>query len=582
MITSMFPLFTDANGAQPASQPTAAEPDANDADGFASLLAAMWGTNDAARFSVGAAAPANASMNPETVSAEPPVSTSPTYSQAAISSNASAQPDAGRASVRMETAAHSLPTIQPRSVTTTRPQPSAAASAPEPSDFDETPAPAPPPVFDAGSNGPVLAASRLSLSQSRTTTRPQSETATQPQSLPTIQPPSLPTMNAPEPSDFDATLAPAPPPVFDVESGSAAGTAPPALASSAPPATFDERADDEIPAPTPQPELNLDVDEKGTTPPPITYTPPPSDADAYAGAHGARHRANGLRVGVENGSRMEFENRSGVEVVSGSGVEVENVSGVEMKNGTSVELIDAGVALDRSGRRSARQSLFEFADLQRSTVAGARTMLTVSAIKPLLFERGSADAEVAASGDISRGVVASAQDLFAGKSNALNAGASVVSRSDSAGATDAVLSNENAEMAAAQIVESAERLAPQQERAVRLRLRPEELGAVEMLLTRDAEGRLSARLTVETDAALQVVNEGLGSLRESLERAGVAIDRLDVNAGADSHRHQATAEGDRREGVREPRRIAVETSSEEGGLAVKTRAVRERLLSVRV
>lgn len=510
----MFPLFTETGGPTNTPTATAPEPDANDADGFAALLAATWFAGDT------------------------------------VSINATpAQPPATYEIKGATQAATAAPSLE-------------AATALPPSGFDEIPAPAPPPP------------------------------------------------------DADAIPAPAPPPVFDTASNDPAGNTPPPLTQT-PPVTFNEDAD-EISRPAPPPVIDVNADGPGTTPPPVTYTPPPSDADAAAATRRARPRASGPSVEVENraavetknvaankvkkgsgveikndsrvdvisssrmelknGSRVEIVNGSGVEAASGSSVEIRNGSGVGMRNGLSVEVEDAGAGRERSNRAT-RQALFELSHVQR--VNGARPMPTISALRPLLFERASADAEGGASG-VGAEKGAPAQNVFAGLEAAGRAQASAVSQSASERVAEAATTNENIDAAATHIIESAEALAPQKERAVRLRLRPEELGAVELVVARDSEGRVSARLTVETDAALQAMNEGLDSLRATLERAGVNVDRLDVYAGANSHRHQATGER-RRDDGNEPRRLgASETAPGDGAVAVnRSRAARERLLSVR-
>ncbi|MDX6385172.1 MAG: Flagellar hook-length control protein FliK [Blastocatellia bacterium] len=67
-------------------------------------------------------------------------------------------------------------------------------------------------------------------------------------------------------------------------------------------------------------------------------------------------------------------------------------------------------------------------------------------------------------------------------------------------------------------------------RSIRLRLHPEELGEVEIQLTRNAQGKVSALLEAQRETTKQVLSQSLGQLRETLERAGVTIDRLQVKA----------------------------------------------------
>jgi flagellar hook-length control protein FliK len=67
-------------------------------------------------------------------------------------------------------------------------------------------------------------------------------------------------------------------------------------------------------------------------------------------------------------------------------------------------------------------------------------------------------------------------------------------------------------------------------RSIRLRLHPEELGEVEIQITRNAQGKVSALLEAQRETTKQVLSQSLGQLRETLERAGVTIDRLQVKA----------------------------------------------------
>src|SRR6185436_17846419 len=75
-----------------------------------------------------------------------------------------------------------------------------------------------------------------------------------------------------------------------------------------------------------------------------------------------------------------------------------------------------------------------------------------------------------------------------------------------------------------QIVDLAVATQPRQQRSVRLRLRPEELGQVDIQLTRDAAGRVSAQVVVEREAARAALTQSLAQLRETLERAGLSVD----------------------------------------------------------
>jgi flagellar hook-length control protein FliK len=78
------------------------------------------------------------------------------------------------------------------------------------------------------------------------------------------------------------------------------------------------------------------------------------------------------------------------------------------------------------------------------------------------------------------------------------------------------------------VVELAQRLDAPATRSLRLQLNPVELGRVDVEITRDAEGHVSAVLKVEQTETAQTLTHSLGHLRESLERAGLVVERLDV------------------------------------------------------
>jgi flagellar hook-length control protein FliK len=59
-------------------------------------------------------------------------------------------------------------------------------------------------------------------------------------------------------------------------------------------------------------------------------------------------------------------------------------------------------------------------------------------------------------------------------------------------------------------------------------LRPQELGQIEIQLTRDTQGRISAHLTADRDSTHVALSQSLGQLRETLTQAGITVDRLQV------------------------------------------------------
>ena len=85
-----------------------------------------------------------------------------------------------------------------------------------------------------------------------------------------------------------------------------------------------------------------------------------------------------------------------------------------------------------------------------------------------------------------------------------------------------------------QIAELASTTQPRQQRSVRLRLRPEELGQVDIQLSRDSAGKVSAHVVVEREAARTALAQSLPQLRAALERAGLSVDSLNVSSDTSS------------------------------------------------
>lgn len=80
------------------------------------------------------------------------------------------------------------------------------------------------------------------------------------------------------------------------------------------------------------------------------------------------------------------------------------------------------------------------------------------------------------------------------------------------------------------IMQLSDSLGVAQARSLRLRLRPEELGQIDVRLTRDAQGRVSAHLTAEREITRVALTQSLGELHETLSRAGLRVDQLEVRA----------------------------------------------------
>ena len=99
-----------------------------------------------------------------------------------------------------------------------------------------------------------------------------------------------------------------------------------------------------------------------------------------------------------------------------------------------------------------------------------------------------------------------------------------------AGSTSAALSQQILHP----MVEMARSLAQRQTRTLRIQLRPDQFGQIDLKLTRDASGRLSAHLTAESAVTRHALAEDISSLRETLEQCGLLVDHLDVSLALDA------------------------------------------------
>lgn len=79
---------------------------------------------------------------------------------------------------------------------------------------------------------------------------------------------------------------------------------------------------------------------------------------------------------------------------------------------------------------------------------------------------------------------------------------------------------------------------PNEAQTLRFSLNPAELGRVEVEVMRDAEGHISAALTVEQSDTAQALTQGIRQLRESLEHAGLVVDQLQVTVQMQSQNAQ--------------------------------------------
>lgn len=96
---------------------------------------------------------------------------------------------------------------------------------------------------------------------------------------------------------------------------------------------------------------------------------------------------------------------------------------------------------------------------------------------------------------------------------------------------------------AAPVMDFFEKMGNHESRTLNLRLHPDSLGQVDVQLTRDGKGGLSAHLTTDHDTARRALHEGINHLRETLEQAGVHVTRLDVSVGHGSSSFNSNQRG---------------------------------------
>lgn len=81
------------------------------------------------------------------------------------------------------------------------------------------------------------------------------------------------------------------------------------------------------------------------------------------------------------------------------------------------------------------------------------------------------------------------------------------------------------------MIDAARQMSARETRKLRLEIRPEEFGHLDLEITRGADGRVSASLTADSSAARQALSDGINHLRESLQQSGLNVDRLEVRLG---------------------------------------------------
>lgn len=82
------------------------------------------------------------------------------------------------------------------------------------------------------------------------------------------------------------------------------------------------------------------------------------------------------------------------------------------------------------------------------------------------------------------------------------------------------------------VIEMARNIRPNETQTLRLSLNPAELGRVEIEITRAEDGRVSASLMAEQTETAQALTQNISHLRESLERAGVSVEQVNVTTSS--------------------------------------------------
>ena len=125
---------------------------------------------------------------------------------------------------------------------------------------------------------------------------------------------------------------------------------------------------------------------------------------------------------------------------------------------------------------------------------------------------------------------------------------------------------------------------------IKLRLRPAELGAVEIRLEQNANGKLNAHLTTQLESTKQILTDNISDLRQSLQQAGCQVERVEVSCESFSAATQSGSHNQSQQTPTEQERAAAfarnsssssetEASSSAGSLAEQHS--KNRLLSVR-
>lgn len=135
------------------------------------------------------------------------------------------------------------------------------------------------------------------------------------------------------------------------------------------------------------------------------------------------------------------------------------------------------------------------------------------------------------------------------------------------------------------LIEMARSLAQQQTRALRIQLQPDNFGQINLKITRDVSGRLSAHLMAESTVTRHALAEGISGLREALEQSGLLVDHLDVslalNAQGQPGSHTTSENEAGSATLPTARRLAAESSATADAQPT-TRIEPRRLLNLRI
>ena len=115
--------------------------------------------------------------------------------------------------------------------------------------------------------------------------------------------------------------------------------------------------------------------------------------------------------------------------------------------------------------------------------------------------------------------------------------------------------------------------------SLKMRLHPAELGAVEITLVRHESGSVSAQITAETEAAYASLNDNMIQLRESLENAGLQIEKLEVGHRSASSTGQGGNQNG--QGHSHPAYYQPDAVPDHGGISDSTDETPNRLVSLR-